>query len=171
MAKKDEIAAKEAAEAAEREKAAKAGRDALAAQAAAEAGKSDKQREAEAAEAQKLAGERAAEDVAAAEAERKAAEKAVKGLPPNTRLLKAGTVLHLHGEEVELALDTPVMGAHLADEQHFASLLARDGRNLALNSQALRLVYSPMNGTPLPLASQRLKPEEMTEQERAVFGL
>jgi hypothetical protein len=92
-------------------------------------------------------------------------------LSPNARLLKAGTIVHLNGEQCEFPVDLPLIIPHGADEQTFASILARDPRNFALNADLLRLVYNQMNGTPLPLASQRLKPEDMTDQERSIFGL
>jgi hypothetical protein len=171
MAKKDETAARESAEAAEKERVAKAGRDALAAQAKAEAEKSDEERAADAEEARKVADKQAAAEAKQAEAERKSAEKSVKGLPPNTRLLKVGTIFDFHGEEAVLAADAPFTIPHADSEQHFASVLAKNPYNLALNSGSLRLVYNPMNGTPLPLSSQRLAPEEMTPEERSLFGL
>jgi hypothetical protein len=90
-------------------------------------------------------------------------------LSPDARLLKAGTTVHLNGEACTLPVDLPLVMPRGADEQHFASILARDPANLALNSDLLRLVYNPMNGTPLPLDQQRLTLEEMTDAELALF--
>ncbi len=101
--------------------------------------------------------------------EREAAD-AELALPSDTRLLKAGTVLHLNGEPAVLPVDGAVVIAGAAVEQRFASILARDPANFALNADRLRLVYNPMNAAPLPADAQRLTFEEMTEQERAVFG-
>jgi hypothetical protein len=92
-------------------------------------------------------------------------------LPADTRILKAGTILLLNGEPAACPVDIPIVIAGAANEQVFASVLARDAGNFGLNADRLRLVYNPMNGTPLPLGGQRLTPEEMTEQERALFGL
>ncbi len=123
------------------------------------------------AKANKEAERVAAEEKGAAEelSEREAAD-AELALPSDTRLLKAGTVLHLNDEPAVLPVDGAVVIAGAADEQRFASILARDPANFALNADRLRLVYNPMNGTPLPADAQRLTFEEMTEQERAVFG-
>jgi hypothetical protein len=111
--------------------------------------------------------EAAAREQAAQEAENEVPFK----LPADARIVKAGTVVLLNGELCTCPVDLPLVIPGAAEEQQFASVLARDPGNFALNSDLLRLVYNPMNGTPLPLSSQRLSPEEMTHQERAVFGL
>lgn len=97
--------------------------------------------------------------------------RALAELSPDARLFKAGTVVHLNGEACTLPVDLPLVVPGGADEQHVASVLARDPQNFALNSDLLRLVYNPMNGTPLPLSGQRLTLEEMSPQERVLFDV
>lgn len=92
-------------------------------------------------------------------------------VPVHARLLAPGTVLHLNGVPVSLFEDVHVTAAGFENEQHFAAVLAADPKNLALNADSLRLRYNPMNGTPLPLEDQKLKPEEMNDAERAYFNV
>lgn len=90
---------------------------------------------------------------------------------PGLRILKAGTKFRLNGDEVVAPVDLPMILQNGESEQHFASLLARDPENFRLNEGLLRLQYNPMNGTPLPLEAQRLRPEDMTPSERALFNI
>jgi flagellar biosynthesis GTPase FlhF len=171
QAKADDAAKSDEQKAAEEEEA----RVAQEAAAAEEAERAAAEQHAAEAELARLAEEAAAQ----AKAERQASAKddesvdfgeaIVPALPPDARLLKAGTIVHLNGVECMLPFDAALVIPHAADEQQFASVLARDPANFALNSERLRLVYSQMNGSPLPLGSQRLKLEEMTDQERALF--
>jgi len=196
--KKDkELLDKEAAERVRVEKERREGEAALQQARADEAAKTEKQRDAEEEQARREQEEKAAAELARVEEEQRlAAEKmqhlqdlnktretagdepydeaaqlrrALAELSADARLLKAGTVIHLNGEAGRLPVDLPIVIDGAADEQYFASILARDPVNLRLNADLLRLVYNPMNGTPLPLSSQRLSLEEMTEQERNLF--
>jgi hypothetical protein len=182
MPKKDrEQLDKDAAERARVDQQRREGDAALRQARAEEAAKTDQQRVAEEEQArqQREEAEQRERDRVAAEQKaadekleriRREAEKEQEDLPPNVRLLAPGTVLHLNGEACVLPFGGAVELAGGADEQYFASILARDSKNMATNADLLRLVYSPMNGAPLPLSSQRLKLEEMTEQERALFA-
>lgn len=141
------------------------------------------QEEAANAEAARVEAEQKTAEELREQIEREAAEKAAaetdsadggylfsSKLPADTRIHKAGTVVHINGEPAVLPVDCPLVIEGAADEQRWASVLARDPKNFAINSDRLRLVYNPMNGTPLPLDGQRLALEDMTEQERALFA-
>jgi hypothetical protein len=171
---------KDAAERARVEKQRREGNAALEQEIINEAAKSDERRAAEEAEALQQTESKRQEEAERAAAEQQAAEVELARiqaegeghevpLSPNVRLLKAGTVLHLNGIPVSLPRDAAIEFAGAADEQQFASVLALNPENLALNADRLRLVYSPMNGTPLPPSSQRLTLDDMTDQERALF--
>lgn len=116
--------------------------------------------------------QRAADEELAKTGETNAPEEigATMPVPTDARVLTEGTGLLLNGFPVEVVGNAVVRGGSFANEQQYAAVLSNDPKNFALNAPRLRLVYSPMNGSLAPLDEQRLKLEEMTEAEAALFA-
>ena len=175
MARKDEQKQKQQEEARRIQEERAQGTANLEAHNAAEVVKSDEERAADDKLAQEQQEEAAAAERERAEAEQKKAGEVEAQIPeeaqdPNIRAVAGGTKVLLNGVECEVVGDAVLKSEGFASEQHYASVLAHDPKNFALNAPRLRLVYNPMNATPAPLDEQRLSLEEMTEAEAAIFA-
>lgn len=106
---------------------------------------------------------------------------AAKPEAPEGRVLKAGTVLRMHDNDVTLEKDTVVTYPNSASEAGFVGLLhlssTRDVDNLAINRETLKFRYDGF-GTLQPLAEQVDDPDDMpkfikglTLEEALGFGI